>query len=165
MSPFVRLRDMRQDEYDAYSEQQLREYVESQTGLASTEAALRKAHRDRERFLPHGLATERHRLLVAENDSGEMVGTVWLGLDSPGSKDESDGRSAEMAWLYDIRVDTAYRRSGYGAAILSAVEVLARDAGALRLGLNVFGHNTPALALYERSGYEVTTQQMAKRLR
>lgn len=159
MCQVVKLRDMRQDEYDVYSDQQLREYVEAQTGLVSTEAARRKALRDREQFLPHGLATERHRLLVAENSGGEVVGAVWLGLDDPRSK------SAEMAWIFDIRVDPAHRRLGYGAAILSAVEELAREAGALRLGLNVFGHNAPAIALYERSGYEMTTQQMAKPLR
>ena len=33
-----------------------------------------------------------------------------------------------------------------------------------RLGLNVFGHNRAAIALYESAGYAVTAQQMAKPL-
>jgi ribosomal protein S18 acetylase RimI-like enzyme len=70
-----------------------------------------------------------------------------------------------MAWLHDIKVEEAHRRSGYATAILAAVEELAREAGATQLGLNVFGDNLPAIALYHACGYEVTTQQMAKRLR
>ena len=33
-----------------------------------------------------------------------------------------------------------------------------------RLGLNVFGTNTPAIALYDSLGYTVTSQQMSKPL-
>jgi GNAT superfamily N-acetyltransferase len=159
MSPAVSLRDMRQDEYDAYADRQMREYVESLTGIVPPELAVEKARRDVERFLPHGLATERQRLLVAENAAGQVVGSVWLGMEDPRTG------STELAWLHDIRVEADHRRSGYGAAILTAVEALARDAGALRLGLNVFGDNAAAIALYERGGYQVTTQQMAKPLR
>jgi ribosomal protein S18 acetylase RimI-like enzyme len=152
------LRDMREDEYDGYAEEQIRDYVGSLTGVVPAEAALEKARRDRARFLPDGLATERHRLLAAENAAGQVVGYAWFGLDDPRTN------SSELAWLYDIRVDPAHRGAGYGAAILAAVEALARDAGAQRLGLNVFGQNTTAIALYERSGYRVTNQEMAKRL-
>lgn len=150
---------MRQDEYDTYSDQQLRQYVESRTGTDPSEAAMEQARKAREEFLPQGLATDRHHLLVAENAAGQVVGHVWLGLEEPRT------RSTEMAWLYDIRVEPGHRRSGYGTAILTAVGALAREAGALRLGLNVFGDNAAAISMYEANGYEVTTQQMAKRLR
>lgn len=158
-APVVILREMRQDEYDFYNDQRDREWVESMAGTLAPEAARDQARRGREQFLPQGLDTERHRLLVAENAAGQVVGSVWVGFEEPRTG------STETAWLYDIRVDAAHRRSGYGTAILAAVEALARDAGALRLGLNVFGHNAAAIGLYEASGYEVTTQQMAKRLR
>nr|WP_245718682.1 GNAT family N-acetyltransferase [Micromonospora rhizosphaerae] len=42
-----------------------------------------------------------------------------------------------------------YRRSGYGRAILAAVEAVAREGGATRLGLNVFGHDAPAISLFQ----------------
>jgi GNAT superfamily N-acetyltransferase len=158
-APAVTLREMRQDEYDFYNDQRDREWVESMAGTLPPEAAREQARRGREEFLPQGLHTEGHRLLVAENAAGEVVGSVWVGFEEPRTK------STETAWLYDIMVDAAHRRSGYGTAILAAVEALARDAGALRLGLNVFGSNAAAIRLYEANGYEVTTQQMAKRLR
>lgn len=87
-----------------------------------------------------------------------MVGYAWLGLDEPRTG------SPETAWLYDLRVLEAHRRRGYARAILATVENLARQAGARRLGLNVFGHRTPAIALYESRDYRVTAQQMAKEL-
>ncbi|MQA24185.1 MAG: GNAT family N-acetyltransferase [Micromonosporaceae bacterium] len=150
---------MRQDEYDAYTARREAEYADSLAGSLPPDAAKEKARQDHAEFLPQGLATERQRLLIAEDDAGHVVGTAWVGLEEPRT------RTTEIAWLYDIRVEERRRRSGYARAILTAVEALARDAGASRLGLNVFGHNRPAIALYETSGYEVTTQQMVKRLR
>ena len=40
--------------------------------------------------------------------------------------------------------------------MLDAGAVAAVDLGARTLGLNVFGHNDGALALYERAGYDTT---------
>jgi len=135
------LRDMRPDEFDEYSKGQIRDYVQSLTGVLTRDAAVDKAHRD-----------------WAENAAREVVGYVWFGLAEPRT------RSPETAWLYDLRVEPDHRRGGYGSAILTAVEKLARRAGALRLGLNVFGSNTAGIALYERAGYAVATQQMTKPL-
>jgi ribosomal protein S18 acetylase RimI-like enzyme len=158
--PVMRLREMREDEFEAYSDERDLEYAEAEvaTGSMSLEAARERARRGRAEFLPQGLATERHRLLVAQDAAGEVVGSVWIGFEEPRTK------SPEMAWLYDLRVEPSHRRAGYGRAILAAVEELAREAGALRLGLNVFGDNRAAIALYEACGYTVMTQQMAKRL-
>lgn len=155
----VLLRAMRPDEYEAYSAERDAEWVASMSAALPREAAQEQARQGRARFLPQGLATERHHLLVAENAAGQVVGTAWVGLDEPRTG------STETAWLYDLRVVTAQRRQGYATAILGAVEEIARQAGAVRLGLNVFGANLAAIALYESQGYEVTTQQMAKPLR
>jgi GNAT superfamily N-acetyltransferase len=125
--------------------------------LAPDEAAA-EARRGTERFLPDGLATPGHRLLVAQSADGEVVGHAWLGLSEPRTG------STETAWLYDIRVAPEHRRQGYAAQMLAALEALAKQAGAHSLGLNVFGPNRAAIALYTARGYEVTTQQMAKRL-
>lgn len=154
----ISLRDMRPDEYDAYTEQHVNEYTASAYQPLSPEAARERVRQDLARFLPDGLNTERHRILVAENPAGEVVGYAWYGLDDPRTG------SSELAWLYDLRVERAHRRRGYARAIMAAVEELVRQAGAHRLGLNVFGHNTVAIALYESRGYRVTAQQMAKDL-
>lgn len=154
----VTLRAMRPDEYEDYTRRGDLEYVQSLVKTMSVEAAREKARQDRARFLPDGLATEHHRLLVAENTAGHVVGHAWVGLGEPRTG------ATDTAWLYDISVEEPYRRSGYGRAILTAVEAVAREMGAVRLGLNVYGHNAPAISLYQTSGYGVTAQQMAKRL-
>lgn len=149
---------MRQDEYEKYTTRRDLEYVQALAETMPAEAAREKARQDRAQFLPRGLATERQRILVAEDTEGQVVGYAWVGLEEPRTK------TTDTAWLYDISVEEPYRRSGYGRAILAAVEAVAREAGADRLGLNVFGDNTPAISLYRACGYEVTAQQMAKRL-
>ncbi len=154
----IRLRDMRLDEYDAYTAERERDTVAALAESMPTEQAIEEARQGTARFLPNGLATVRHRLLVAENADGHVVGHAWLGLDDP--RTGSPGR----AWLYDIRVRPAHRRRGYADAMLAAIEDLARADGATSLGLNVFGHYGGAIALYTSRGFEVTTQQMTKPL-
>jgi GNAT superfamily N-acetyltransferase len=157
-SPAVRLRDMRPDEYDAYTAEREHDTAESLSSSMSYEAGLAQARRGAARFLPDGRATPGHLLLVAENADGEVVGQVWLGLADPRTG------SSDAAYLYDIRVREVHRRHGYGNGILAAVEDIARDAGAKTLGLNVFGRNGGAIALYTGRGYEVVTQQMSRDL-
>jgi GNAT superfamily N-acetyltransferase len=151
----VRLREMRADEYDAYTEQRERDTAESLSSSTPYPDRLAEARRGTARFLPDGLATAGHRLLVAEDCGSEVVGHVWLGLADPRTG------SPLAAYLYDIRVPEAHRRQGYATAILDGVEQIARDAGAKSLGLNVFGGNHGAIALYASRGYQVTTQQMS----
>ena len=70
----------------------------------------------------------------------------------------------DVAFLYDIEVLETRRGSGFGRALLEAVEDAARQAGAAALELNVFGKNHTAISLYSSSGYDVVTQQMRKPL-
>lgn len=76
-SPVVRLRDMRQDEYTAEREA---DYLAAMAGVLPSEVARDRARQGTAEFLPQGLATARHRLLMAENAAGEVVGAAWLGL-------------------------------------------------------------------------------------
>jgi ribosomal protein S18 acetylase RimI-like enzyme len=60
------------------------------------------------------------------------------------------------AFIYDIEVAEEQRRRGYGREILDAAARAAADLGARELGLNVFGFNEGARALYEKAGYATT---------
>jgi ribosomal protein S18 acetylase RimI-like enzyme len=157
-SSVITLRAMRPAEFEAYRQRTAADVGAALAVSMSAEAAREWAHRDLARLLPDGLATSGHRVLVAENADGEVVGHLWLGMTDPRTG------SPDLMWVYDLHVVEAHRRRGYGSAILSAAETLARTCGAVRLGLNVFGHNHAAIALYRAAGYQVTTQQMAKRL-
>jgi ribosomal protein S18 acetylase RimI-like enzyme len=63
------------------------------------------------------------------------------------------------SFVYDIVVDAAQRRRGYGRAILAAIEDELRGRGIGSIALNVFGTNTGARALYESVGYDVVRSE------
>ncbi|HTW21610.1 MAG TPA: GNAT family N-acetyltransferase [Mycobacteriales bacterium] len=126
-----------------------------EAGNWSADEAVARARAETVKLLPDGVNSANHLLLTAQNESGETVGLVWIGLVRP---------DQQGAWIYDIEVFEGFRGSGYGRALLAAAEDAARDAGARTLGLNVFGPNTTARALYESSGYDTTSLQMRKQL-
>lgn len=72
-------------------------------------------------MLPHGLHTEGHRFFVAEDDAGEHVGELWLGM--------RHLNGADVVWVYDVRVDEARRGLGYGRLIMRSAEDRAREMG------------------------------------
>lgn len=153
----VTLRKMTPAEYQAATEHRESESVRELGKLIPEELARERVRRGTARFLPDGLDTAGHHLLAAENESGEVVGTAWIGPD-PG---KATG-SATAAWLYDLHVFEPFQRRGYGSGILAAAEeLIARDGGSA-LGLTVVGDNEAAIALYRGNGYEVTSMAMRK---
>jgi GNAT superfamily N-acetyltransferase len=152
----VTLRPMTADEYRRYVDEVQAEVVRELSPTMSEEEARAHAARGVAQHLPEGVATTHHSLVIAEDAAGTPVGTAWVGPD-PHRGEDSDG-----AWLYDINVYPHARRHGYGSAILAEVEALVARDGKARLGLNVFGGNEAAIALYRKNGYMVTTQQMSK---
>ncbi|WP_419719892.1 GNAT family N-acetyltransferase [Lysinibacillus fusiformis] len=45
---------------------------------------------------------------------------------------------------------------------MKEAEIIAKQLGMNKIGLNVFGHNKIARGLYEKMGYEITNITMAK---
>jgi ribosomal protein S18 acetylase RimI-like enzyme len=107
--------------------------------------AIEASRRSSEELLPLGLESPGQHLWTAYDDD-VPVAVLWISVDG--------GRG----YIYDIEVVPDQRRRGYGREVLDAGARAARDLGAAELGLNVFGHNAGALALYEQAGY-VTTEQ------
>jgi ribosomal protein S18 acetylase RimI-like enzyme len=156
----VTLRTMMPPEYEAATETREAETVRELAKLMPEELARERARQGTARFLPDGPATAHHHLVVAENAAGEVVGNAWIGPDP-----RQGAGTADAAWLYDINVFPAFRRRGYGSAILTAAEELVAREGWTSLGLNVFGDNEAAIALYRRSGYDVSSMSLRKDLR
>jgi len=96
-----------------------------------------------EQLLPDGLDTPGQHLWTA-HDGEALVAILWIAVDGP------------TGYIYDIEVHHDQRRRGYGREVLDAGARAAHDLGARELGLNVFGHNDGARALYERAGYATT---------
>jgi GNAT superfamily N-acetyltransferase len=123
------------------------------TGL-SPEQAEAKSLADHARLLPDGIDTPGvsiQRLLA----DGESVGTVWV----------SSAESVERPpFVYNVRVDEAFRGHGYGRALMLLAEQVVIAAGRDRLGLNVHAGNVPAERLYESLGYRTYRWAVAKQL-
>lgn len=99
-------------------------------------------------LLPDGRVTAGHHFVTAR--AGEPVGLLWLfvGPDPAGTR----------GFVYDVEVHAAHRGKRYGRAIMEEGSVIATREGALSIGLNVFGFNDVAIALYRSMGYEVETE-------
>jgi ribosomal protein S18 acetylase RimI-like enzyme len=89
----------------------------------------------------------------AGEDGGTVVGVLWIGPFAEGS---------DAWWVWDVEIDEQHRGGGHGRAAMQLAEEEAARHGAATLGLNVFGYDTAARALYESLGYETTALQMRK---
>ena len=69
-----------------------------------------------------------------------------------------------QGFIFDISLEEAQRGKGYGRQVMLALEEIAKGMGLETLALHVFAHNTPAMKLYEKLGYEVVSQNMMKKL-
>ncbi|KXK63281.1 hypothetical protein AWW66_04055 [Micromonospora rosaria] len=153
----LRLEPMTEEQFRRYRQGAEADYAENvaASGAMALPEAREKARTDYDRLLPDGLGTAGHHLWAAYDGAVE-VGMVWLHVE-----EKSDGRHA---FGYDFEVRPELRRQGYGRAVIQAAEELCREWGVVSIGLNVFGFNQAARALYEQMGFEVTSVQMRKRL-
>jgi GNAT superfamily N-acetyltransferase len=148
---------MTPEEYARWHEEKLRSYAAEMvgSGLLDADAAQWRAEEQHRQFLPEGLATPRAHLLRVLDESGSPVGVLWVG---------PHPTKAGCGWVYDVEIDEHRRGEGLGRAAMLAAEDLAREEGWSEIGLNVFGPNRRARALYDSLGYGVVTITMSKSL-
>jgi ribosomal protein S18 acetylase RimI-like enzyme len=151
---------MSQTEFEAYLEFAVQDYAQEhvRAGNWSAEEARQRSEDSFHSLLPDGVATQNQHLFTIEDQTlGEKLGMLWFAVE------QQEG--APRAFLYDIRIDEAYRRRGYGSQALQALEAKVRELGLTRIVLHVFGHNDAARAMYAKLGYEAVDLLLAKTLR
>ena len=142
----VTLRPMTGAEFAGYRDQLVTAYAQDMVdagAFTDPAASLAASEQSTVELLPDGVDTSGQHLWTAY-DGDTPVGILWIEVNGP------------KAFIYDIEVREEQRRRGYGREVLDAGARAAIDLGATTLGLNVFGHNDGALALYERAGYATT---------
>jgi ribosomal protein S18 acetylase RimI-like enzyme len=129
------------------------QYVEElvRSGTPEHEARDRAAAGITEAF-PEGIASNGNEIFDVL-DGNEPVGLLWLAPEA-----------SDSWYVMDIEIREGFRGRGYGRATMLLAEQAARAHGARYLGLNVFGHNPIARALYESLGYETLAVRMRKAL-
>ena len=150
----MHLRELRDDELPAFLTAAQRFYVHDliHSGGVTEEDARAKARRDHDALFPHGRRQPGHHVLAVEDDSGTPVGRMWFAERGP------------TIWLYQVEIDEAHRGAGLGRAAMEALEARARELGATKLELNVFGRNAVARGLYRSLGFAEEAVHMGKPL-
>jgi ribosomal protein S18 acetylase RimI-like enzyme len=149
---------MTEAEYPPFRDRLVEHYsadIAQARGLPADEAR-RQATQQTDELLADGVHTDRQLLLIAVDEAGARVGVLWVATCAPNGD--------QAGWIYDVEVDDGHRGKGYGREIMLLAEQECRQRGLTSLRLTVFGRNSVARRLYESLGYEITSQNMAKRL-
>ena len=154
------LAPMTQAEFDAFAEESIAAYAHDNviSGRVSQADGSRVARQSFSQLLPRGLATPKHQFFtIRESAAGAAVGALWFAdVDTP------EGRTG---FIYNIRIQPAYRGRGHAKQALDLIEPVARQLGLDAIALHVFGFNTTAQALYRSLAYGITGMNMRKVLR
>jgi ribosomal protein S18 acetylase RimI-like enzyme len=97
---------------------------------------------DEPEAIRHKLERDPDLFLVAENEDGQVIGSVLGGY---------DGR---RGIVYHLAVETALRRQGIGRALMEALEARLREKGCYKSYLLVAPDNVAALEFYNEQGWE-----------
>jgi RimJ/RimL family protein N-acetyltransferase len=150
----VRLRELHDDELPAWLDGMRRFYVDDleRHGGRTRDEAQAKSERDHGALFPDGKPAPDNHLYILEDENGEPIGRLWFAERPYG------------LWLYGIELDERVRGRGLGRAAMLAFEEHARELGARKVTLNVFGGNSVARSLYASLGYLEEAVQMSKQL-
>ncbi|MGY3743405.1 GNAT family N-acetyltransferase [Leuconostoc inhae] len=123
-------------------------------GTWTTETAQKNAQLTYDRLLPHGLETPNNFFYSIFNDS-EIIGYIWFG---------TDNENSSTAFIFDFEIYKAYQNKGFGSKTLDLVSRETKNMGFTSLGLHVFGSNSRAIHVYQKSGFSITDIKMQKKL-
>jgi GNAT superfamily N-acetyltransferase len=150
---------MRNDEFEVWLPRVRARYAAEMVeyGGFVEDAARAKAASDLAGLFPGNRPSPDQSVYVIEAD-GQGVGELWVG-------ERPDDRLARgLLWVNDVCIDEAQRGRGFGRATMLYAEDEARRRGLAGVGLNVFGGNVAARALYRSLGYTESAVYMTKRL-
>lgn len=153
----ISLRKMNQAEFSDWQERSIAEYAkDKQQSLGIGKAkALQLSQESYSALLPDGLETPDNLLFVAVRGQ-QVLGWLWFKI--------TRDWGVTSAFVYDLEVRPEHRRQGVASAVMRLLEDGARQLGACKIALHVFGQNTGARDLYAKAGYRITDYSMAKDL-
>jgi RimJ/RimL family protein N-acetyltransferase len=152
----TQLVSMTEEQFEQYLSHSIREYAEDHIkgGRWTAENAYEESRKEFQNYLPEGVQTPDHYLYSIYDEQRDVhVGILWFARVV---------RGEPMAFVYDVKIDEAQRRHGYGSQAFQLMEEKVRELGLSSIGLHVFGHNKGALQMYEKLGYVPTNINMRK---
>lgn len=154
----VTLEPMTEAEFQRYFEPAIIDYAQDHVtnGQWGEDEALEKSSKEFHDLLPDGVATPNHYLFTLVNATQQNVGILWFAL--------RDNQGKHTAFVYDVRIDEAFQRQGYGSQAFRELEHKVRALKCNKISLHVFGNNHAAQEMYRKLGYETTNILMSKTL-
>lgn len=149
---------MSESDFATYIAHAVRSYADDhiRAGDVLPEEALERAQKDYDQLLPAGLLSKNQFLFTLTDDALGAIGMLWFAL--------KEHRVVKTAFIYDFNIREDLRGKGLGRQTLQLLEVMLREQNVQSVGLNVFGYNHAARALYEKMGYQITGMGMKKML-
>ncbi|MCI4345136.1 MAG: GNAT family N-acetyltransferase [Thermoplasmata archaeon] len=153
----IQLVPMTPDEYERFAAESVDLYAADhvRAGTWTPADAPARARAELAGLLPNGVETPDHVLrVVRDGATGERVGEVWFAFQ------HTEG--PPQLFLFWIGINEKHRRRGLATAVFAELEKDARERGATRVALHVFGENAGAQSLYAKLGFKPTNIIMAK---
>jgi ribosomal protein S18 acetylase RimI-like enzyme len=154
----LELRPMTQEIFSEYMKKALLHLGEelSRARDISLDAGRALAQISFEDLFPNSRVDDPDQYLFSVRDRGVNIGVLHFGI----RRDASE----PYVYVWDIWIEQAKRGMGYGRKVMKALELEVSKLGLSRISLNVFGHNSPAISLYETLGYRATSISMSKEI-
>lgn len=150
---------MKHADYDKWRQTSIEDYAKAKvkSGSWKKSESLENAMESYATLLPKGLATKGH--FIGWIMSGDLkIGYTWLACNEAVN---TEGQG----WVYELFIDDEHRGKGYGKQAMDLIEAYFKRQAVKKIGLNVFGYNHPAIALYKKCEYEIGSIQMVKEIR
>ncbi|CUS04046.2 GCN5-related N-acetyltransferase [Candidatus Promineifilum breve] len=155
----VQLLPMTASDFHIYLRNAVDEYAQDhvKAGNWHPSEALQRSEKEFQELLPDGVASKDQYLFsIVDGITGMKVGILWFAVRNKASHPD--------AFVYDFEIYEEFRRQGYGTQAFATLEERVQELGLDSISLHVFGHNQPAIALYQAAGYEITNLHMTKKL-
>lgn len=148
-----------QNDFEIFLEHQIVEYAREKvkSGNWLAEQALEKSRAEYTGLLPDGLQTKDQLIFTIFNEETRTkLGVLWVQVKL--------AEPNRRPFICDFIIDPQFRGQGFGKQALQALDTKMEEMGVESISLHVFAHNTGAIALYKKMGYEVTNLYMGKKL-
>ncbi len=141
-----------QTDFEDYISYAIDEYAEAniKSGHFNKEEAKTKAQKQFDYLLKDGFKSEGHVFWKVCGD-GKKIGIFWF---------HQNPKSLNNVFVYDARIEQQYQNQGIGTHTFSIIREKLKAIGVHKIRLHVFAHNTGAVRLYKRLGFEVAGYNM-----
>ena len=98
------------------------------------------------------LRHDKARFLLLLDDNEKLAGFVHFRFEY----DEEESPSCAVLYIYEIQIESIYRRCGIGKRLMNIPERIARNESMLKVLLTVFKSNQEAMSFYtKKMGYNI----------